>query len=72
MDIQKVGLDELRQLIDTLDYDMSDLADIEILAACTGTCSTCNGTCQKCNSGSSNGNSLYMHWSDLKPVNDFQ
>lgn len=57
MELQKVSLDELRNLIDTLDYDLSDLADIEILAACTGTCSTCNGTCQKCNAGASNGNS---------------
>ena len=57
MEIQSIGMEELKQLIDSLDYDLSDLADIEILAACTGTCSTCNGVCQKCNAGASNGNS---------------
>ena len=57
MEIQSIGLEELKQLIDSLDYDLSDLYDIEILAACTGTCSTCNGVCQKCNAGASNGNS---------------
>lgn len=57
MKMQNIGLEELKQLIDSLDYDLSDLSDIEILAACTGTCSTCNGVCQKCNAGASNGNS---------------
>ena len=42
---------ELRELIDDLGYDLSDLEDIEILAHCTGTCDYCQGTCSKFQSG---------------------
>ena len=46
MDIQ-----ELKELIEDLGYDLSDLEDIEVLAHCTGTCDYCQGTCSKCQSG---------------------
>ena len=46
-----VGIQELKELIDNLGYDLSDLVDIEILACCTGTCDYCQGTCTKCQSG---------------------
>lgn len=46
-----MDLEELRELIDDLGYDLSDLEDIEILAHCTGTCDYCQGTCTQCQSG---------------------
>ena len=49
--IMDMDIYELRELIDDLGYDLSDLEDIEILAHCTGTCDYCQGTCSKCQSG---------------------
>lgn len=46
-----MDLYELKEFIDQLGYDLSDLEDIEILARCTGSCTYCQGTCQKCQSG---------------------
>ena len=51
MDIKNMGAVELKELIDELGYDLSDLEDIEILAKCTGTCERCQNTCTTCQNG---------------------
>ncbi len=51
MSIENLTLDELAELVNEMGYDVSDLEDIEILAACSGTCTTCEGSCENCQSG---------------------
>ena len=51
MDIKNMGAVELKELIDELGYDLSDLEDIEILVKCTGTCERCQNTCTTCQNG---------------------
>lgn len=50
-----MDIEELKELIEELGFDVSDLADIELLASCTGTCDKCQSTCQNCVSGGANG-----------------
>lgn len=51
MDIKNLTLSELSSIVNEMGYDLSDLEDIEILAACSGTCTKCQGSCQNCQSG---------------------
>lgn len=51
MDIKNLTLSELSSIVNEMGYDLSDLEDIEILAACSGTCTKCQNSCQLCQSG---------------------